>query len=119
MFSVLRVIFVILCFQHSMALLQHLKVEPHNHDDVHILADFLKFYITKFRHGNRRLVSLKHSADTSEQAHKQADIIRTLLEYTKDLPFSYSIINMKKKSNQLGAYLSLNIVMVDSGFIFR
>lgn len=120
MFSALRALFiVVLSVQHTIALHQNLNVEPNRHDDVHILADILKYYIARFQRDTRRLVSIESSANTFEQIHKQADIIRTVLDYTKDLPFTYSILNLHQKSSQLSAYWSFNILMVDSARIFR
>lgn len=120
MFSAVQASFiVVLSVQHTIALHQNLNVEPNRHDDVHILADILKNYIARFQRDTRRLVSIESSADTFEQTHKQADIIRTVLDYTKDLPFTYSILNLHKKSSQLSSYWSFNIIIVDSARIFR
>lgn len=116
-FPLHRVLLILLFVQHSFALHKSLLVESNEVDDIRIIADFVKNYITKID-SNRRIVSLKFTANSTGQAHKQFDLMHALLANSAELNVTYTFLDLKICPNELSNLRSLNVLFVDGPHIF-
>lgn len=119
MFSVLRFLLILSCAQHITAKYESFHTEPKDFDDIHVLADFLKYYISIVHGYNRQLISIKYSATSIEQTEKQSDIIRLMVEYAKDIRITYTFLDLNRYPNNLNNLRGLNILLVDNPNVFR
>lgn len=116
---VLKVLVIVICVQNTIAGLEHFHIEPDENDDIHILADFLKLYVGKIHGKSRRHITIQFSSASIEQRRKQIDLIETLIEYTKGLYLSYSILKSEFIQDYINNYRGLEIMLIDDPYIFR
>lgn len=116
-FPLHRVLLILLFAQHTFALHKSLLVESHEVDDIRIIADFVKNYITKVD-PNRRIVSVKFTANSTGQAHKQFDLMHALLASAAELNVTYTFLDLQICPHELSYLRSLNVMFVDGPQIF-
>lgn len=119
MLSTFGLLLIVLCVQHITAGHEHFHIKPGKSDDIHVLADFLKNYISTVHGYNRQLISIKYFASNVEQAQKQSDIIRTTIGYSKDLNVTYTFFDLNGILNNLNNFRGLSVMLVDDPEIFR
>lgn len=111
-------VFLLLAFaQHAVAGHGNSLVASSEDADIRIIADIVKTYTTKIDE-NRRVVSLKFTATSTGQLHKQFDLMEAVLAATSELNVSYTFLDLDFCPHQLSDFRSLNVMFVDSAQIF-
>lgn len=117
-FSYHKVLLILFLAQQTVLGQKDLLVESKSSDDVRIIADIVKNYISKFQRENRRHVSLKFTANTTGQMHKQFDLMQEVADTSTELNVTFTFLDLKTCPNQLSDLRSLNIMFVDGAQIF-
>lgn len=119
MMSVLRICIIICCVPHAFAIFGDILVESETDEDA-ALANIIGTYISKFRHVDRRLISIIRSSSTIKQTYKQLDLIESLVRRSGNSYFSYTFLDLSAGLVRMGKnYRGLTIYIVDDWTIFR
>lgn len=120
MFLLFKLLLFFLCAQHTIGEHEILfENQVKQSDDLYVLTDIIKYYITRFHDDNRRLILIKSAASTTDQNRRQMDLLDMLMVASRQLQAAFMFLDLKLFPNHLSVCRGLNILFMDNPDVIK